>query len=197
MIIHLNGWPGVGKRTIGGHLANRLGARLIDNHLLHDVGIVCAGLANPARWQLYEQVRSAAYAALSQHPADDIFVMTNGLCDESSREIAAWQHVVELAILRGVPLVPVVLEAAGDEIECRVESPDRKGTKLSDATILRQMIAGATLQRPAVDELIMLEVTALSAERAAEEIADRISEMRPRLTPATRRHLQFHPGGLR
>ncbi|WP_284388078.1 hypothetical protein [Devosia yakushimensis] len=39
MIIHLNGWPGVGKLTIGRLLAADLGARFIHNHLLHDVAI--------------------------------------------------------------------------------------------------------------------------------------------------------------
>ena len=34
MIVHLNGWPGVGKKTIGFELAKNLRARFIHNHLL-------------------------------------------------------------------------------------------------------------------------------------------------------------------
>ena len=33
-IIHINGWPGTGKLTVGRLLAERLGARLVDNHTL-------------------------------------------------------------------------------------------------------------------------------------------------------------------
>jgi adenylylsulfate kinase-like enzyme len=62
MIIHLNGWPGAGKKTIGAVLAEMRAARFIHNHVLHDVAIVCAGLNSPARWTLYEQVRAAAYS---------------------------------------------------------------------------------------------------------------------------------------
>lgn len=50
LVVHLNGWPGVGKLTIGRALAERLNARLIDNHLLHDAAIACAGLDDPQRW---------------------------------------------------------------------------------------------------------------------------------------------------
>lgn len=64
LTVHLNGWPGVGKLTVGRVLAERLGARPIDDHLLHDVAIRCTGLADPGRWPLYEKVRQAAYEAL-------------------------------------------------------------------------------------------------------------------------------------
>jgi len=111
MIIHLNGWPGVGKRTVAAVLAARLGARLIDNHLLHDVAIRCAGVDDPARWPLYETVRAAAYQVLADRPRAETIVMTNALCAGAVREREAWRQVVALAEARAAPLVPVVLEA--------------------------------------------------------------------------------------
>src|SRR5262249_61511718 len=48
VIVHLNGWPGVGKQTIGRILAQRINARFIHNHLLHAVGILCAEPDEPA-----------------------------------------------------------------------------------------------------------------------------------------------------
>ena len=39
MIVHINGWPGVGKLTVAREVARRLSARLLDNHTLHDVAI--------------------------------------------------------------------------------------------------------------------------------------------------------------
>ena len=93
MIIHINGWPGVGKKTVGEVLAKMLGARFIHNHVLHDVAIACSGLHGHERWDLYEIVRAAAYAALARRPPSEIFVMTNALCKNSPREQAAWVHV--------------------------------------------------------------------------------------------------------
>src|SRR5687768_3965196 len=107
MIVHLNGWPGAGKKTIGAVLSRKLNARFIHNHLLHDVAIACAGRDGPDRWQLYEVFRSAAYAALARRPRSEVFVFTNALCEDAPREQEAWRHVVDLAMTRNVPLVPV------------------------------------------------------------------------------------------
>lgn len=60
LILHLNGWPGVGKKTVGALVAGRLGARFVHNHLLHDVSIVCAGIGDPERWPLYGNGRGLA-----------------------------------------------------------------------------------------------------------------------------------------
>lgn len=189
MIIHLNGWQGAGKRTIGELIATSLRAHFIHNHLLHDVALVCAGAGSPERWVLYETVRSAAYAALSRRPPGDIFVMTNGLCINTPREEAAWKHVVNLAIARGVPLVPVVLVASVPEICRRVQSAERVGKKHTDpADLLRQMNEG-TLQKPDVAELLEIDVTEMSPSQAANAIIGHVEAQHARLRPATHRHL--------
>ena len=131
MIIHINGWPGVGKKTVAQLVSHQLAARFIHNHLLHDVAIACVGFQNPLRWQLYEKVRAAAYEALAALPQTEIFVMTNALCVDSERERFAWEKVVELAMLRGVPLVPVVLETTLEENIRRLTDAKRDEGKLS------------------------------------------------------------------
>ncbi len=191
MIIHLNGWPGVGKKTIGSVLAKNLGARFIHNHLLHDVAIVCAGLDDRDRWILYEQVRQAGYSSLRNRPATEVFVMTNALCKNAPREVEAWRHVVELAVSRGVPLVPVVLEAAPDEIARRIQSAERAGTKLTDPATLSSCLATDALQYPAVPELLVLDVTRLQPHAAATRIEAHLAVVRASLQPAGARHLQL------
>jgi gluconate kinase len=191
MIVHLNGWPGVGKKTIGAALAERLHARFIHNHLLHDVAITCAGLESPDRWTLYEQVREAAYVSLRKCARTDVFVMTNGLCKHNQREIEAWGHVVSLAVSRQVPLVPVVLEASPDENARRVKSAERVGKKLSDPAILRSYFEMDAIQYPAVSELLVLDVTDLMPAEAAEQIEKRVKAIERSLRPATFEHLHF------
>jgi hypothetical protein len=197
MIVHINGWPGAGKKTIGEALAKLLGARFIHNHLLHDVAIVCAGFRGDHRWQLYETVRSAAYDVLAQHPTSEIFVMTNALCNDTPREEVAWKHVVELAIARSVPLVPVVLELAAEENIRRVQSPERLGKKTTDGTYLRELIDRHSLQHPDVPELIVVDVTDHSPEQAARTIRERIDLVSPALRPADRQHLRMKSPPMR
>lgn len=192
MIVHLNGWPGVGKFTIGRALATRLSARLIDNHLLHDVALVCTHFSDPDRWPLYEAVRGAAYAALAKRPASEIFVMTNAFCVASEKELVGWQHVVELAVARNCPLIPVVLTAETEENVRRLESATRSNRKLKDSATFHSFIATDAIQRPDVPELIELDVTHMSAENAAETVHERIADLVSQgLGKATDAHLRL------
>jgi hypothetical protein len=135
MIIHLNGWPGTGKQTIGRALAARIGARPIQNHLLHDVAIVCCGRTTPERWELYEKIRAPVYEYLRTIPSSETLVMTTALCNGSSREVRAWAHVVGLAISRDAPLIPVILQVELSENIRRLRSPERTN-KLMDPTVM-------------------------------------------------------------
>ena len=189
MIVHLNGWPGVGKRTVGAALAARLGGRFVHNHLLHDVAIVCAGRGSADYWSVYERVRAAAYDGLANRPQVEVFVMTNALCRNTAVEVAAWGHVVDLAIRRAVPLVPVVLNVLPEENARRVQSAERVGRKLSDPEVLFGYFARDTIQVPDLPETLELDATALSPDEAAARIAAHLDVVRPALRPATPWHL--------
>lgn len=191
MIIHLNGWPGAGKKTIGQVLAKQLEARFIHNHLLHDVAITCAGFDMEQRWVVYEAVRSAAYNALAKRPKSEVFVMTNALCKNALREQDAWKHVVELAIRRDMPLIPIVLTLDAEENFKRVQSSDRVGKKLSDPKELEGYFVVDSIQIPDVAETFILDVTRLSAEVAAKQIARYIKKIEYDVHSATPQHLQL------
>ncbi|MGK9236324.1 ATP-binding protein [Inquilinus limosus] len=192
MIVHLNGWPGVGKLTVARLLAQRLRARLVDNHLLHDVAIRCTGIDDPARWPLYEVVRAAAYDVLARRPPSESFVMTNALCVGSARERAAWGDVVALAEVRRVPLVPIVLEASEAALRARLRSAERRGRKLVDRKALAAMIRTDRLLKPDVPERLDLDTTDLPAADAAAAIDAHLSALARRgLAPAGARHLRL------
>lgn len=190
MIVHLNGWPGVGKQTIGRVVAERLGARFLHNHVLHDVAIVCTGISDPARWELYEEVRAAAYARLRVRPPTETFVMTNALSSGRPREVDAWNHVVDLAIARKAPRVPIVLTATPEENERRLVSSERSGRKLTDVSVLRDGSATDSIQLPIVAVAAGLDVTRKSPEAAAADVIRHLDHVREAglLTPATDAH---------
>ena len=190
MIVHLNGWPGVGKKTIGDLVSKKLEARFIHNHVLHDVSFACAGYGDIDRWPLYEKVRSAAYEVLKGRPSHEVFVMTNALCKDVTREIDAWGHVVDLAMHRKVPLIPIVLTASLTENEKRVASPERVN-KLQDPKYLREMVGKYDIQSPSVPETKAFDVTQLSAMDAANEVVDYVNNISTQCMPATTKHLEF------
>jgi cytidylate kinase len=182
MIIHLNGWPGTGKQTVGRELATRIGARLIHNHLLHDISIVCCGRTTPERWELYETIRTAVYGYLQNIPSSETLVMTNALCNGSEREVRAWTHVVELAISRSTA------DPELSENVRRLQSAERSN-KLRDQTILMSYLHVDSIQQPDVRELLVLDATALSPEEADTRILQHVEEVREWVLPATEKHM--------
>jgi broad-specificity NMP kinase len=191
MIIHVNGWPGTGKQTIGHELATRIGARLVHNHLLHDVAIVCCGRTTPERWDLFEAVRAAAYSYLRRLPSSETLVMTNALCERSEREQLAWRHVVDLAIDRNVTLIPVVLNVELTKNIRRLQSSERPASKLKDPDVLRGYLLIDTIQRPDVPELLVMDATALSPQDAASRIIQHVEKVGEWAMPATKKHLNM------
>lgn len=188
MIVHLNGWPGVGKYTIGKNLSDKLGARFIHNHLLHDAAIACTGLNDEDRWPLYEKIRLAVYDVLSRRPANEVFVMTNALCNGVDREIEAWNRVVDLAITRSARLIPVILRADTNVITQRISSDNRSEMKLKDPAVLKHMVRTYSLQIPVVPETLEVEVSNLSAAQAAERILSLLKKAKKIAQPATNQH---------
>ena len=69
MIIHINSYPGVGKLTIGRHLAERLNGKLLDNHSIYNVAFAVTEFRTPAFYQTVRPVRDVAYARLLELPA--------------------------------------------------------------------------------------------------------------------------------
>ena len=81
-IVHINGWPGTGKLTVGRLLAKRLGARLIDNHMLLNPAEALFARSNPLHASLRGQIRRVVFDhAVRTDPAES-FVFTDALSDD-------------------------------------------------------------------------------------------------------------------
>jgi predicted kinase len=170
VIIHLNGWPGSGKLTVAREVAGRLGARLLDNHTLHDVPGRLCDRGTPEYWDLYYQVREAAYRRVLALPPHETVVMTNALTNESDREREAWGAVKELAVARAAPLMAITLECSLDENVRRLASEDRRHRKLTDAVPLIEWRSTLTLLTDESVKSLTIDNTSLSPDQAAYEI---------------------------
>lgn len=172
MIIHINGWPGTGKLTIAREAARKLGARMLDNHTLHDVAGRLCDRGTPAYWDLYYKVREVAYAWIRTMPADQVLVMTNALLIESEREREAWKAIKALAADRSDTLVAVTLECSLEENVRRIRSEERRFRKMFDPAPLLEWRSKYKLLTDDAVPSLSIDNTGLTPEQVADEIAE-------------------------
>ncbi len=53
MILQINGWPGVGKLTVGRIVAKELGGRLLDNHTIYNPAFALTEFRSPHSMTLF------------------------------------------------------------------------------------------------------------------------------------------------
>lgn len=161
-IIHINGWPGTGKATIGRILAARLGGRLIDNHLMLDPAGALFDRGDPRHAQLRADIRDLIHAAALTLPADVPLIVTDAL---ASMDEALFAPTRALAQARGAPLICFILDITPEENRARLTDPRRTGSKLTDVSILNDLRTRHEPLRP--DGAVALDVTNQSPDDAA------------------------------
>jgi hypothetical protein len=181
MIIHLNGWPGAGKLTVGRELAGMLGARLLDNHTLHNVAAALCDRGTAAYWELYGKVRTLAYDRLRELPMTETAVMTNALTREAPHEVEAWQEVLRLVADRGDILIAVTLLCEPEENLWRVQQAERRlFRKLTDPRPLAEWLQSGSWSLEfgeGSDHQLTIDNTTLSAAATAERILVHLREI--------------------
>ncbi|QPH55112.1 AAA family ATPase [Pontivivens ytuae] len=173
MIVHINGRPGTGKLTIGTALAERIGARLLDNHTIYNLAFALTEAKSPAFYEAVAEVREIAHRRVLDLPAEVPVVLTDAHFADSAHGRAAWATGAALARRRGCPYLVVVLDCAAEENLRRLQSPGRAGKrKPRDPALYPGITARRPLIREGGDRTLELDVTELSAEDAAAQIAD-------------------------
>ncbi len=174
MIIHLNGWPGVGKLTVGRALARQLRGRLVDNHTLHNVAFATCDFGSEERWAVYYAVRDIAYARIRNMPAEETIVMTNAFVSGVKRDEEGWAAINRLVIDRGDTLVAVTLTCSREENMARLRSDERlNNRKLVDTAALEEWLNNPDYRLHSgdgADHSILVETTDLTYDEAADKI---------------------------
>ena len=169
-VLHINGWPGTGKATIGRILAARLGGRLIDNHLMLDPAGALFGRGDPRHARLRTDIRDLIHAAALTLPDDVPLIVTDAL---ASTDDALFAPTRALAQARGAPLICFILDITSEENRARLTDPRRTGSKLTDVSILDDLRTRHELLQP--DGAIALDVTNQSPDDAATLIIQAMS----------------------
>src|SRR4051812_38729812 len=105
-VVFLLGYPGVGKRTVGGEVAERLDAVLVDNQLINLPILTLFKwdgkfLLPPGTLQRADPIREAVLRAIEEAaPASNSYVFTNVL-EDSAEDRSHYERIRSIAHARG------------------------------------------------------------------------------------------------
>lgn len=180
MLIHINGFPGVGKLTVARELEKLTGGRLIDNHAIINLAYLATEHGTPEFFDLHKNLTIALYKTLSETKGHDLLIFTNAQAAELPEDIDRFNRIKNLATARNETLVPVVLTCEAEENKKRVVSAERaERKKLTNATILEGMLQNYTPYTPDHPNTLTLDVTHRSALEAALLIKQHCDSLRP------------------
>ncbi|WP_374472309.1 AAA family ATPase [Phenylobacterium sp.] len=165
VLIHINGYPGAGKLTLGRRLADAIGARLVDNHSVYNLALALTEVKSPAYFETLRAVRAIAFQRVLELPPHIPVVATNAHMTDSDWGNENWDAWADLARRRGARLLVVVLDCDPDELDRRIASPARATKrKLTDPAQFTGARTGRVLIDRGGDATLRLDTTRLSPE---------------------------------
>jgi predicted kinase len=182
-VVFMLGYPGMGKRTVGSHLAELLDAVLVDNQLIN------RPLLELFRWdgkesittEIWDRVAPIREAVLGTiedlAPRSNSYVFTNVLKDDEAGA-NHYEQIRGLADRRGSLFLAIMLTCDIDVQVSRIDNPDRIALrKGSDPEGYRWHRLNTTLFEPPEHEILRIDTTTagpgVNAERILAELVER------------------------
>lgn len=172
MIIVLNGYPGVGKLTIGRELAALMEGRMLDIHSVYNVAFALTEFKSPEFVETVEEIEAIAHRLIRKLPAQQPVVLTTVLAGTDERANNEWRRIVELGQERP-PFCVVHVSCDLDENKRRIASEERiLKLKLRDpAVAVRNQLGAQPLLGLDESHLLTLDTTGMTPLEAAQEIS--------------------------
>jgi len=173
MIIVLNGYPGVGKLTIGRELASILDGRLLDIHSVYNVAFALTEFKSPEFKETVEKIEAIAHDLILKLPRCQPVVLTTVLAGDSEWGDAEWNRIVSLGKSRP-PFFAVHVSCDLEENIRRITSPERdlKRKPRDPQYALRNQSEAKPLAGMNTERLLILNTTGKSPENAARLISN-------------------------
>ena len=175
MIISINGWPGTGKLTVALELADRINARLLDNHSIFNVAIALTDYGTPAYYDAAWAVRDIAFKqVLALEPGISV-ILTNVIATGGPSDFAHehWQAIRRLAAARATPLVSIMLNCDPAEQARRIVSIERRARqKTRDMQAIDNLRKTRRLFDDGADYRCTIDNSRTAPAQCADEIAD-------------------------
>lgn len=185
-LVYLFGYPGVGKNTIARAIEQQSEMIAIQNHLLSNAfRHVVHRLPNDDYAAIEPKLRHHTMKAwlnflafVDDAAPDQGLVLTSVLYQNDPERVEFFDFIRDWAHQRGRPFYPVRLICDTDELIRRVQSPGRSHEfKLVDRHTLLSITGRYHLLEP--QNAIMLDITHLAADQAANHILQSIAQKQP------------------
>lgn len=179
MIIHLNGFPGVGKMTIAKIVAKELDAHVLDDFTLTKLVYVATDRNSPQYVAFLRDLTNVVYAHLGMADPSGLVILTNALATTYPEDKDRFKQVQELSETRGDSFVPIQIVCSPEEAMRRAELSNRHDKqKLTDPAALGNILNKSALIHPTDHpNQLTLDVTDLVAEQAADEVVAHIKKI--------------------
>jgi len=165
-VVFMLGYPGMGKRTVGGHLAELLDGVLVDNQLINRPLLELFRWDGKAPlpagfWERVIPIREAVLGTIEDlAPASNSYVFTNVLQDDDPSSAAHFDRIRSLAQQRGSLFLSVLLTCDIDVQVSRIDNADRIALrKGSDPEGYRRHRLDTVLFHPPAHESFMIDTT--------------------------------------
>jgi hypothetical protein len=150
--------------------------RLVDNHLINNPVFNIVKLDGsklpPQVWDNVGKIWDVVFDTMTDLSPDDMsFIQTNALSDQDESDRDLFNRVANVAKKRGANFVPVRLLCAQEELEKRIQSPERKANlKDTNPQNIRDTYNTHTVITPRDIPYLDLDVTHLSPAQSAQKI---------------------------
>jgi hypothetical protein len=189
-IVFLLGYPGVGKRTVGSHLAELLNGVLVDNQLINVPLLTLFKwdgnfLLPKEIWERAEPIREAVLGTIEDlAPKSNSYVFTDVL-EHDGEGASQYDRIRSLASRRRSLFLSVVMDCDVDEQVSRIDNPDRVARlKGSDPEGYRRYRYETKLFRPPAEDAMQVDSTKIGARQNAELIYESLRNRGLRLPSA-------------
>ncbi len=178
MIIVLNGYPGVGKLTIGRELIDQIEGRLLDIHSVYNVAFALTEFKSTEFRETVAKIEGIAHDLIHKLPPQRPVVLTTVLAGNSDWGDEEWGRIEELGKARPPFCVVHVHCELKENIE-RISSEERdKKRKPRDPDMaLRNQTEAKPLYGLSANQLLKLDTTDLTPHEAAATIAKWVREI--------------------
>ncbi|CAI7624617.1 unnamed protein product [Penicillium glandicola] len=184
-IVHLNGFPGVGKLTIARYLIKQPpSAKLVHNHLLINPADAVLHRTQPGYQSLRRRIRSSIFSALTDEPAtfDTTYIFTDFQSDDELGSAVCAEYLAT-AEARRAALVPILLFCDEETNMQRLVSSDRElHAKLTDVELVTKFRRGDVYRFAGHSNYLELDVSNFTPEEAAKRICEHLGRVCPELS---------------